>query len=373
MNRKYSLIIVSLAFVVIAILVSSYYFLYSRYFESTDDAYVLGNVIPITAKISGVIKDVKVDDTKHVQALSTVVRFDTAYAKIALQHAFSDYLATIGKIRKIYIANIRLESEMLVKKIQLENAIAEFEKRKAVILIAAISQEELLNAENKVKEAEYQLIAAESALKENQSITQGYTLFNHPDIEMVEANFRKAYMDYLYCNVRTPVSGEIAKRAAQVGQYVNAGSILMSVVPFDEMWVFANFRETQLRNMHVGQDVILYSDLYGDRVKFHGKILGFSAGTGSAFSLLPPQNATGNWIKVVQRVPVRISLDIEELKLHPLRVGLSMNVTLDLRGKADPSYNNFKLLPSDSSNLSALEHEKLENATQKIRNKYLLN
>src|SRR6516164_9061363 len=196
----------------------------------------------------------------------------------------------------------------------------------------AVSQEEISHARDAVRSAEAALDAAQQQLAANRALTANTTIANHPNVEAAAAKVRDAYLANARNTLPAPVTGYVAKRSVQVGQRVSPGNPLMSVVPLNSLWVDANFKEVQLKHMRIGQAVEMTADVYGSSVVYHGKVVGFSAGTGSAFSLLPAQNATGNWIKVVQRLPVRIALDPQELEKHPLRVGLSMNVTVDLDG-----------------------------------------
>lgn len=329
-KRRFLLILITLIFLVLALIYAFYWFTIGRYYESTDDAYVNGNIIPITSQVGGTIIAVKTDDTENVTAGQILVELDPIDSYTALEQAKADLAETLRSTQQLFINNEGLEATITERKIAQAQARKDLLRRHETIGVGGVSQEDLTHAQDALQSAEASLIQARSALLANKALTENTNLPQHPNVQAATAKLRKAYIDTTRISIRAPLDGEIAKRNAQVGQRIGEGTQLMALVPLNQLWVDANFKEKQVRYMRVGQTVTLTADLYGSSVIYHGKILGFSAGTGSAFALLPAQNATGNWIKVVQRLPIRIALDPEELKKHPLRVGLSMEATVNL-------------------------------------------
>jgi membrane fusion protein (multidrug efflux system) len=302
-----------------------------RYRQTTDDAYVNGNVVQITPQISGTVVSIGADDTQFVKAGQPLVRLDQADAKVALDQAEAQLAKTVREVRNLFATSAQLRAAVALRQSDLAMAQKDLARRERLGNSGAISSEELQHARDTVRGAEAALMSAQQQLNGNQARVDGTTLENHPDVRNASAAVRNAYLTYSRTTLPAPVSGFVARRAVQLGQRVGPGAPLMSVVPLDQVWVDANFKEPQLANMRVGQPVTLTADLYGNGFRYHGKIVGFGAGTGSAFALLPAQNATGNWIKIVQRVPVRIALDPKELARQPLQVGLSMKAEVSVR------------------------------------------
>jgi membrane fusion protein (multidrug efflux system) len=237
----------------------------------------------------------------------------------------------VRQVRTLFVNNNTYAANVAQRQTQLSQAQNDLRRRMAVAATGAVSGEEIAHAQDAVKNAVAALEASEQQLASNRTLTENTSVARHPNVSAAAAKMRDAYLNYARNTLPAPVSGYVAKRAVQVGQRVSPGAPLMAIVPLNSVWVDANFKEVQLKHMHIGQAVELTADVYGSSVVFHGKVIGFSAGTGSAFSLLPAQNATGNWIKVVQRLPVRIALDPQELEQHPLRIGLSINAEVDVR------------------------------------------
>ena len=306
-----------------------------RYHQSTDDAYVGGNVVQITPQISGTVVAIGADDTQFVKAGQTLVRLDPADAKVALDQAEAQLGRTVRDVRNMYATSSQLAADMQVRQTELTKAQSDLERRQRLGASGAVSGEELQHARDTVKAAQAALVAAEQQLAANRARVDGTTLKDHPQVRDAAAAVRSAYLTLSRTELPAPVSGLIARRNVQLGQRVSPGTPLMAVVPLDQVWVDANFKEPQLARMRVGQPVRLTADLYSTRVVFHGTVAGFGAGTGAAFALLPAQNATGNWIKIVQRVPVRIALDPREVAAHPLQIGLSMKADVEVRGGSD--------------------------------------
>ncbi|MBU9265825.1 HlyD family secretion protein [Burkholderia gladioli] len=333
-KRKRMMTLLILAIVIAAIAYGLYYFLVARFHEETDDAYVNGNVVQITPQVTGTVIAVNADDTQSIRIGQPLVKLDPADAAIALQSAEANLAQTVRRVRGLYADDDQYRAQVAQRESDLSKAQDDLRRRLAVAQTGAVSQEEISHARDAVKAAQASLDAAKQQLTANVALTANTTVANHPDVLAAAATVRNAYLNNARNTLPAPVTGYVAKRSVQVGQRVSPGTPLMSVVPLGQIWVDANFKEVQLDHMRIGQPVSVTADIYGSSVKYHGKVIGFSAGTGSAFSLLPAQNATGNWIKVVQRLPVRIALDPQELERHPLRIGLSMQVDVDIKDES---------------------------------------
>src|ERR1700674_357333 len=321
-------------FAVGAIAYGSYWALVLRQSEATDDAYVNGNVVQITSQVPGTVIKIAADDTNFVTAGTTLVQLDTADAKVALEEAESQLAKTVRQVRNLYATSGQLQANVQQREADLTRTQDDFARRARLAALGAVSGEEIQHARDALRSAEAATTAARQQLVAHQALVDRTTVEDHPDVRNAAAHVREAYLAYSRCALPAPVSGYVAKRSVQLGQRVGAGVPLMAVVPLDEVWVDANFKEGQLKNMRVGQPVTLTADLYGGKLEYHGHVVGFGAGTGGAFALLPAQNASGNWIKIVQRVPVRIAIDRTQLKEHPLQVGLSMQVQVDTHDQA---------------------------------------
>jgi membrane fusion protein (multidrug efflux system) len=318
------------AFAVIALAYGLYWAQVLRYRQSTDDAYVGGNVVQITPQIAGIVVAIGADDTQFVKAGQTLVRLDQADAKVALDQAEAQLARTVRDVRNLYATSAQLQAAVQVNETDLGAAQSDLARRRQLGASGAVSGEELQHATDAAKAAEAGLAAARQQLAANRARVDGTTLENHPQVRDAAAAVRAAYLTFSRTELPAPVAGFVARRNVQLGQRVSPGTPLMAVVPLEQVWVDANFKEPQLERMRVGQPVKLTADLYGTHVVFHGSVAGFGAGTGAAFSLLPAQNATGNWIKIVQRVPVRIALDPREIAARPLQIGLSMKADVDV-------------------------------------------
>lgn len=341
--RKKALTVISLV-VLAGLAYTGYEWFINRHFEDTDNAYVQGNVIQITPQISGTVTAVLADDTDFVKAGQPLVQLDPSDAKVALEQAQANLAQTVRQVRTLYAGNGNLRAQIAVREAEIERAQAEvnratddLNRRQSLVGNGAVSKEELSHTQSQLVSAQTTLAAAKAAanaareqLSSNQALTDGTTLENHPGVMAAAAKLHEAYLAANRAALPAPVDGYIAKRTVQLGQRIAAGVPVMSLIALNQVWVDANFKEVQLRNIRIGQPVTLTADLYGKKVEYKGTVAGMSAGTGAAFALLPAQNATGNWIKVVQRVPVRIALDAQELASHPLRVGLSMEATVDI-------------------------------------------
>jgi membrane fusion protein (multidrug efflux system) len=317
------------AFAVIGLAYGAYWALALRYVQSTDDAYVSGNVVQITPQISGTVVSIGADDTQFVKAGQPLVQLDRSDASVALEQAEAQLARTVREVRNLFATTAQLQAAVTMRETDVSRAGNDLARRERLANSRAISNEELQHARDASNSAKAALVAAQQELAANRARIDRTTIENHPDVRNAAANLRNAYLTYSRTVLPAPVPGFVAKRAVQLGQRVSPGTPLMAIIPLDQVWVEANFKEPQLAAMRVGQPVTLTADLYGSKVEYHGKVAGFGAGTGSAFALLPAQNATGNWIKIVQRVPVRVALDPQELAAHPLQIGLSMDVEVD--------------------------------------------
>ncbi len=314
----------------------AYWYAYARFVEYTDDAYVNGNVVEITPRISGTVVAIDANNTQFVSSGAALVRLDQANAKVALQRAEAQLASTVRRVRNLFATTAELRADVQVRRTALIQAESDYARRARLARTGAVSGEDLQHALDAVHAAQAALAAAQQRLAANRAWVDNTTIATNPAVQAAAAAVHAAYLTYARTVLPAPVSGFVAKRNVQLGEHVSPGMPLMSVVPLNQVWVDANFKESQLADMRIGQPVRLVSDLYGSGVVFHGRIIGFGAGTGSAFSLLPPQNATGNWIKIVQRVPVRIALDPKELAAHPLQIGLSMDAYVDVRHDRSP-------------------------------------
>jgi membrane fusion protein (multidrug efflux system) len=315
---------------------AAYWFLDGRYYESTDDAYVNGDVVQITSEVPGTVIGLHVDDTQRVLAGQPVLELDPADAKIAEANAEADLARAVRQVRGLFAQGQELRAQIDQREQAARTADDDLKRRGGLIADGAISAEELSHARDAVTTTRANVAAARQQLSQTVAQIDGTTIADHPQVLAAAAAVRNAALALHRTDLISPVSGVIAKRSVQVGQRVAAGTPLLAVVPLDDVWIDANFKEGQLERMRAGQPVTVHTDLYGGDVTYHGHVVGIAAGSGNAFALLPPQNASGNWIKIVQRLPVRILLDPKELEAHPLRVGLSTAVRVDLHDASGP-------------------------------------
>lgn len=362
-KRKRLLTILALVFFLAGVIWGVRWFVYSRGHETTDDAYVAGNLVRVTPRISGSVVAVLADDTDFVKQGQVVVKLDDTDARLALAKAEADLGEIVRQISQTFEAHAQQAANLAVKQRTLEQAEADLARRDRAVAVEAISREEAEHARATRDKAKSELDLARAQLAASAAEVDGTSVATHPAVKQAEARLREAWLALKRCEIRAPGDGRVAKRSVQIGQQVAPGAALMAIVPMTQLWVEANFKEDQLKDMHVGQPAQLVSDLYGSDKTFHGTVVGLSPGTGSVFSLLPPQNASGNWIKIVQRLPVRIALDPEELAKHPLRVGLSMEVEVETgtAGKAEAQPATRYVTPvEDASGADALIHAILQ-------------
>ncbi|MFZ6655772.1 HlyD family efflux transporter periplasmic adaptor subunit [Undibacterium sp. TJN19] len=329
-KRRGLLLIVTFIILVAGIAYGAWWYLVGSKFEHTEDAYAAGNVVQVTSQVAGTVLAIHADDTDMVQTGKPLVELDKTDAKVAVEQAEAQLAQTVREVRVLFANNGSLQANVSLRSADLEKARSDLARRQQLLSTGAVSAEELEHARNAVKSAESALLVTNEQLASNRTLTENTTVAQHPNVLRAASRVRETLLAYSRTTLPAPMTGFVARRAVQVGQRIAPGAPLLSIVPLNTLWVDANFKEVQLAHMRIGQDVELHSDLYGSDVTYHGKVLGMSAGTGSAFALLPAQNASGNWIKVVQRVPVRITLDPKELEAHPLRIGVSMQVQVNI-------------------------------------------
>jgi len=335
-RRRRALSFVIAAFVLAGIGWLAWWYLQARGHETTDNAYVGGNLVQVTPQVAGTVVAIGADDTDLVEAGQTLVRLDPADAGVALAQAEAQLAQAVRAARTVYANNSVLDAAVAQRTAELRKAEDDLARRIELDAKGMVTKEDLEHARSAVAAAKAALVEARERLAANRALTERITVEEQPSVKDAAARVRVAFLAVARDRIPAPVTGYVAKRVVQVGQRVAPGDPLMAVVPLDEIWVDANFKEVQLRDMRIGQPARLTADLYGGRVEYRGRVAGLAAGTGGAFALLPPQNATGNWIKVVQRLPVRIALDRKQLASHPLRVGLSMEVDVDVRDTSGP-------------------------------------
>jgi membrane fusion protein (multidrug efflux system) len=335
-NRRFWFIILGAVVLVGALIYGVYWLLYSRYFEGTDDAYVAGNVVTITSKENATVLALHADNTQTVSRGQLLIEMDPAIAAVNLQAAQANLARVIRSVRGTFSRSDAGGAQLNQARVALAQAQGDYQRRLKAFGTESVSGEELAHAKDAVAAARAAVNTAQGGLAQTNSAISGTDIAHNPDVLSAEAQLRAAAIAYGHMRIIAPLDGVVAQRTVQAGQQVAAGTPLMAVVPLNNVWIDANFKEVQLARMRVGQPVTVTADIYGGGVTYHGHIEGLGAGSGSAFALLPPQNASGNWIKIVQRVPVRIALDPQELKDHPLRVGLSVGVEADMRDQSGP-------------------------------------
>jgi len=329
-----------------------YYSLYAKYYESTDDAYVSQNIIYVTPQTAGVVKQIFVHKTEYVNQGELLAKLDTRDANLSFETAKSTLAQTVRKIKALHIQAKEMQFAIALAKLKMQKAKTDFKRNQPLEKHHAIAINRFEHLEYAYKEAKQNLSIMHQKLKAIQAVIKDTNIAKNPQVQNAIVSLKRTYLTLKRCNIYAPHSGIITKKNFSIGENVSLQSTLLAIIPTDGFWVDANFKETQLRHIKVNQDVILTSDLYGKDVLYHGKVVGISAGTGSVFSLLPPQNATGNWIKIVQRIPVRIALDAKELQKYPLHVGNSMVATVDIHQQNAKNLSPIKM--SKNSNFSSL-------------------
>jgi membrane fusion protein (multidrug efflux system) len=336
-NRKRALLILATVVIVGGIAWLAYYFLYARWHQDTDDAYVQGNVVSIVPQTSGTVISIDADDGMKVEAGQALVHLDANDAQVAYDQSVANLAGTVRQVRGLYSSVDAGRSDLRAREVAVSQARADVARRSGLVASGAVSSEELAHARDVLAAAEAALGSSRGNLSRSRALVDATTLSQQPQVQVAASQLRQSYLNLQRSAIVAPVSGYVAKRQVQLGQRVQPGTTLMTIVPLEQVWVDANFKETQLGHMRIGQPVEVHADLYGSDVGYTGKVAALGLGTGSAFSLLPAQNASGNWIKIVQRVPVRIELDPKELAEHPLRLGLSMSVDVNVRDQTGPA------------------------------------
>ena len=343
-TRRKALTILAAVVVIGGAAWGGYEWLVASHYESTDNAYVQGNVVQITPQVGGTVMAIMADDTDFVKAGQPLVKLDPADAKVALEQAEANLAQAVRQVRTLYANNGSLSAQVALRQADVARAQSDIgrasedlDRRQQLVANGAVSKEELNHAQSQLQNARSAMSAAQAGvnaareqLTSNQAMTDGTSVEQHPSVQAAAAKVREAWLGARRATLPAPVDGYVARRTVQLGQRVAAGAPLMAIIPLKQVWVDANFKEVQLRQIRLGQPATLTADVYGKKVEYSGTVAGLGAGTGAAFALLPAQNATGNWIKVVQRVPVRIELDMRQVAASPLRVGLSMDVTVDV-------------------------------------------
>ncbi len=329
LKRRKAIIILSLIFSVIAIIWLIHYLIWGQFEAYTDDAYVNGNIVSLMSQVPGTVITIHGDDTQIVHAGEVVVQLDPADTAIALEGAKAKLAQTVRQVNQYYEQAQQAKAQVQLRAANLTKAKEDVARRVGLVGDRAISREELQHYRTTLDVSLAQYNIALHQMGTARALVENSTLYSHPLVEAAKTNLRTAYLNHERTTILAPVTGVIAKRTIQVGQQISVNTPLLAIIPLSEVWVDANYKESQLADIRAGQPVTLYADAYSD-MTYHGKVEGLNAGTGAAFSLLPPQNATGNWIKIVQRLPVRIRLNPEEIKKQPLQLGLSMRVTTDI-------------------------------------------
>ena len=329
-QRKKGLSIFILLLLLISIGSAAYWYFFIKGFEETEDAYVSGNQVMVSAQVAGNISKINVDNMDPVQAGNVLLELDDTNAKLSFEQAKSNLANAVRQVSQLNYTVKQLKSAVRANEITLAQAQGNLNRRVQLVKDGAIDKESFQHAKEAVELAKANLTTSQNQLEANQALLLDGPLSEQPQIQSAVSNLKQAWLNLERTKIRSPIKGYVARRNAQVGQAVSVGGALMAVVTTDQMWLDANFKETQLTHMRIGQPVKIHFDLYGKDKTFDGKVVGIEMGTGSAFSLLPTQNATGNWIKVVQRVPVRIQLDPQQLAENPLRIGLSATVKVNV-------------------------------------------
>ena len=339
-QRKKGLSIFILLLLLISIGSAAYWYFFIKGFEETEDAYVSGNQVMVSAQVAGNISKINVDNMDPVQAGDVLLELDDTNAKLSFEQAKSNLANAVRQISQLNYTVKQLKSAVRANEITLAQAQGNLNRRVQLVKDGAIDKESFQHAKEAVELAKANLTTSQNQLEANQALLLDGPLSEQPQIQSAVSNLKQAWLNLERTKIRSPIKGYVARRNAQVGQAVSVGGALMAVVTTDQMWLDANFKETQLTHMRIGQPVEIHFDLYGKDKTFNGKVVGIEMGTGSAFSLLPTQNATGNWIKVVQRVPVRIQLDPQQLAENPLRIGLSATVKVNVSDSQGETLRN---------------------------------
>ena len=335
-RRQGWLVGLTVAVLLVALLTLAWWWLYASHYQSTDDSYVAGDLVSVMSQVSGTVVAIDADETDLVQAGQELVRLDATDAGIALQDAEQQLARTVRQTRTLFATRDQLAAVVAQRRADLDKALADVNRRRDLAATGAVSGEEVGHARDALNAARDALIAAQKNLAASAALVGRTGIADNPDVQAAATVVERAWLALRRTSVRAPLTGYLARRTVQLGERIAPGGPLMTVVPLERLRVDANFREVQLTHMRIGQPATVVTDLYGGQVEYHGTVVGLGLGTGAAFALLPAQNATGNWIKVVQRVPVRIALQARELVAHPLRIGLSTRARVDVHDDSGP-------------------------------------
>lgn len=347
-----------------------YYYTYGQFYESTDNAYVGQNIVYVTPQTTGNVNAIYVSEMQNVKAGDKLAQLDSRDAQLAFSSAKMALAESVRQIKQTQMLKDEAKNAISVAQVNLDKTKADLERNKFLLSKGAITGERFQNLEFAKDSADATLQMTNKKLLSINALLKDKDISKNPQVQNAILRVQKTYLDLKRCDILAPVSGMIAKKNLSLGESVTPNATILSIVPQQDFWVDANFKETQLQHIRIGQDVKLISDLYGNDMTFHGKIEGIAAGTGAVFSLLPAQNASGNWIKIVQRVPVRITLDPKEIQTHPLQVGSSMSITVDLHKQdggflkrvtsKDENKLNYKLYDNSDNEAKALVKEIIE-------------
>ncbi|WP_233843089.1 efflux RND transporter periplasmic adaptor subunit [Dyella sp. 2HG41-7] len=335
-KRSRALFIVAAIFLLAGLIWFLLWFFVLSTRENTDNAYIGGNQVALSSQVPGTVVAILTDDTQHVKAGQVLVKLDGTDADVRLRQASSALAQAVRQVRQQNASVTGADATVAAREVDLRKAEADLKRHLPLVAAQAESPEIVQHMRDSVAQAQASLNEAKAQAKSSRAAVEGTDVANNPSVLQARANFRAAWVAAQRNTIVAPVDGYVAQRSVQLGSSISPGQQLMTIVPLHDLWIDANFKENQLRHVRIGQPVKISTDLYGGGVEYHGKVIGLGAGTGSVFSLLPAQNATGNWIKVVQRVPVRVALNNDELDKHPLRVGLSADVTVDITNDKGP-------------------------------------
>lgn len=365
-QRSKALIWFTLFLIIAGIAWFCYWFFYLQYHEYTDDAYGNGNLIPINSAINGSVISFYADDTDLVKEGQLLVLLDPTDYKIIYESELANLAQVVLQVRQLY-NNVQVNKASLEsKKANVENLMFDYENRLQLVGSLAVSNQDFVHAKNNLLIAQLELQQSEGQLRVSLDAAGNTPPEDHPLIQQQKGKVRSAYYNLQHTEIFAPSTGYVAQRNVNVGQWVTPNTNLMAIIPTDYVWVDANYKETQLTYMRIGQPVSIWFDIYGD-VEYKGKVLGIASGTGSVFSLIPPQNATGNWIKIVQRLPVRISLDPETLKKYPIRIGLSAETYVDITNQDLPMLASApSVKPISTTKVFDIDMAKVDDVINKV-------
>jgi membrane fusion protein (multidrug efflux system) len=335
-GRKKALIIMTLIFLMIALSFFIYWWKWGRFNEYTDDAYVSGNLVYVTPQVNGIVTSIYADDTWYVEKGQVLIELDPTDFIIAVEKKKANLAQIVRKVAQLFAQTRKTKAQIRIAKADFIKSAEDYERREILVQSGSISEEDLTHSIAKLTSSYFSLVAAEQNYFSLLSQVENTTISTHPLVKQAIEELKTSWVNLKRSTIKAPTNGLIAQRKAQIGERVQGADPLLAIVPLEEIWVEANFKENQIGSMQVGQKAVIRTDIYGRSVIYEGEIIGIGGGTGSIFSILPPQNATGNWIKIVQRVPIRISLPIEKIVEHPLRLGLSTEVNVDIHPLEDP-------------------------------------